>query len=64
MNGAEALSAMRELEPGTKALFMSGYAREIISGKMLIPDDAGFINKPVLPARLIEAVKNTMQSGK
>jgi len=41
---------------------MSGYAREIISGKMLVPDDAEFINKPVLPARLIEAIRKTIRS--
>ena len=62
MNGAETLAAIRELKPGTKALFMSGYAREIISGKMLMPDDAEFINKPVLPARLIEAIRNITKS--
>lgn len=60
MNGAEALAAIREINPGTKALFMSGYAREIISGKMLVPDDAAFINKPVQPARLIDAIRTAI----
>ena len=62
MNGAETLAAIRELKPGTKALFMSGYAREIISGKMLMPDDAEFINKPVLPARLIESIRKIISN--
>lgn len=57
LNGSEALEAIRAIKPDTKALFMSGYAREIISGKMVIPEDAGFINKPVLPAKLIETIK-------
>ena len=61
MDGAEALAAIREIKPGTKALFMSGYAREIISGRMLVPDDAEFISKPVLPARLIEAIRKTIR---
>jgi nitrogen-specific signal transduction histidine kinase len=63
MNGAEALRAIRELKPDTRALFMSGYAREIISGKMLIPEDARFICKPVLPARLIEAIREIIYVG-
>ena len=62
LNGAEALAAIREIKPGTKALFVSGYAREIISGKMLVPADTEFINKPVLPARLIEAIRKAMRS--
>lgn len=61
MNGAETLAAIREIKPGTKALFMSGYAREIISGRMLVPDDAEFISKPVLPARLIDAIRKTIR---
>lgn len=63
LNGAETLEAIRELKPGTKALFLSGYAREIISGKMIVPDDAEFINKPVLPARLIETIRKTVRGG-
>lgn len=62
MDGAEALAAIREIKPGTKALFMSGYAREIISGRMLVPDDAEFISKPVLPARLIDAIRKTIRA--
>ena len=61
LNGVEALVAIREIKPDTKALFMSGYAREIIGGKMLIPDDARFICKPVLPARLIEAIREIVR---
>ncbi|NTW98843.1 MAG: PAS domain-containing protein [Geobacteraceae bacterium] len=61
LNGAEALSAIREIKPGAKALFMSGYGREIISGKMLIPDDAEFVGKPVLPARLMEAIRKLIR---
>ena len=61
MNGAETLAAIRELKPATKALFMSGYAREIISGKMMIPADSEFISKPVLPGRLIDAIRKTIR---
>jgi PAS domain S-box-containing protein len=62
LNGAEALSAIRKVKPETKALFMSGYARDIISGRMLVPDDAEFISKPVLPVRLVEAIRKTIRS--
>ena len=56
LNGGQALAAIREIKPEIRALFMSGYAREIISGKMVIPEDAFFISKPALPRQLIAAV--------
>jgi PAS domain S-box-containing protein len=56
LNGAETLAAIRALKPGTKALFMSGYAHEIMGGRMLIPDDTEFIKKPVMPLHLVETI--------
>jgi hypothetical protein len=29
---------------------------------MLVPDDAEFISKPVLPVRLVEAIRKTIRS--
>ena len=61
LNGGQALAAIREIKPEIRALFMSGYAREIISGKMVIPEDAFFISKPALPRQLIAAVDQVVK---
>jgi PAS domain S-box-containing protein len=63
MDGARALALMRSHNPGVKALFMSGYAREIISGRMLLPDDVPFIGKPVMPAQLLDAIYRTLEDS-
>jgi len=64
LNGADALSRIREFKPDAKALFVSGYAREILSGRMLLPDDADLIIKPVLPEKLLDAIRRTMDRGR
>lgn len=60
LNGAETLVQLRGITPGLKALFLSGYAREIIGGKMLLPDDVEFIGKPVFPPHLLISVQNIL----
>lgn len=60
-NGAETLAHIRELKPDVKALFVSGYAQEVIGDKMLLPEGVEFINKPVHPARLIEVIKKSIR---
>jgi PAS domain S-box-containing protein len=60
MNGAETLAALQEIVPDIKALILSGYAQNLISGKMAIPENVTFLNKPVIPARLMEAIRKTM----
>jgi PAS domain S-box-containing protein len=63
LNGAETLAEIRALKPGTKALFMSGYAREIMGGRMLIPDDIEFIKKPVMPLLLVKTIGRIVRGG-
>lgn len=59
-NGAETLAGLRVIKPGQKALFISGYAREIITGKMFLPDDVELISKPVRPECLIESIRKAI----
>ncbi|MBJ6723360.1 PAS domain-containing protein [Geomesophilobacter sediminis] len=60
MNGVETLVALREIVPEVKALILSGYAQHIISGKMGIPEGVVFVDKPVVPARLLEGVTRAL----
>lgn len=49
-----------DLNQTQRLFFLSGYAREIISVKMLVPDDAEFINQPVLPTQFLEAIRKLL----
>jgi PAS domain S-box-containing protein len=62
MNGVETLVLLQKIVPDVKALFMSGYAPDLICGKMTIPENVVFLNKPVIPARLMEGIRETMEN--
>jgi len=60
MNGKEAWKAIRELSPGVKAIFVSGYAEDIFT-KDGIPDrDAAFIQKPSSPSILVRKIREVL----
>ena len=60
MNGKEAWKAIRELSPGVKAIFVSGYAEDIFT-KDGIPDrDAAFIQKPSSPSVLVRKIREVL----
>jgi len=60
MNGGETLARLREINPEVKTLVVSGYPREIISGRMVLPEDVEFMSKPVRPQLLYDAVKKLL----
>ena len=58
---AEALAQIRAIRQDVPYLFISGYARDIISGRMVLDDDAVFISKPVNPALLLETMRQVLE---
>ncbi len=60
MNGGETLARLREINPEVRTLVVSGYPREIISGRMVLPEDVEFMSKPVRPQLLYDAVKKLL----
>lgn len=46
MNGKQLRDRVKELRPGTKVLYMSGYADAIIARHGVLDDNAGFLQKP------------------
>lgn len=60
MNGREAFDEIRKLCPDMKAIFMSGYAKDIFTYDG-IPDRAAvFIQKPVTPNSLLRKVREAL----
>jgi len=58
-NGMEAYKEILKICPDMKALFMSGYGRDIIDKKMIL-EEGRLISKPVLPAELLIKVREAL----
>lgn len=59
-NGVDAYQEIAKIKPDLKAIFMSGYAAEILSGKGITESDLNFINKPVSYAALLEKLNEVL----
>ncbi len=61
MGGREFARRLREQRPGTRLLFMSGYAEYDATDKPLPPDDAPFIEKPFTMEALGNKVREVLE---
>jgi PAS domain S-box-containing protein len=59
-DGKTAYEEIKRLHPGTKALFMSGYTRDIIVRKGIPDDDFFFISKPFKPYELLQKAREIL----
>jgi PAS domain S-box-containing protein len=60
-NGREAFENMRELKPQIKALFISGYASDILHQKKIVEDGFDVISKPVSSVKLLTKVREILE---
>jgi CheY-like chemotaxis protein len=51
---------MKSWRPGLKAIFMSGYAPDVIRQRMLLEGGVTLISKPVLSYALLKTVRNLL----
>ena len=63
MTGKQAWNEISELRPNVRGCFVSGYANEIISGKLAIDFSLPFISKPVMPETLLRKVREILDGG-
>ncbi|WP_254278498.1 response regulator [Geobacter sulfurreducens] len=61
-NGQVAFEEMKRIQPAIKALFISGYTKDIIGSKGFLAEDINFIAKPVKPDQLIARVQEALKS--
>lgn len=59
-NGREALEAIRALVPGQRALFMSGYAADVLDTRGLAELDVPIVMKPFTPPALLLALRGAL----
>jgi len=60
MNGKEAHEKIREIKPDIKALFVSGYAAEIIHKNGILEEGTNFMFKPVSPEDILKNVREAI----
>jgi CheY-like chemotaxis protein len=63
-NGRAAFEEIRALRGNARAIFMSGYAADIIREKDLLDDSMVLLNKPILPQDLLERVREVLDAGR
>lgn len=62
-NGRQALEEMRALRPGLKAIVLSGYAEDLFTPEDLRSLRVAFIQKPVIPNQLLQAIRRLLDEG-
>jgi two-component system cell cycle sensor histidine kinase/response regulator CckA len=60
INGREAAQEVRRQHPGTKTLYMSGYAYQTMLGRGVLEAGSLFIQKPFTPLQLSEKVREIL----
>ena len=60
LNGRETLAALRRMKAGIPAIFISGYASDIIAQKGLADSGARLLTKPLNPGTLLRQVRSIL----
>jgi nitrogen-specific signal transduction histidine kinase/CheY-like chemotaxis protein len=59
-NGKEAYMEIRDLRPGIKALFMSGYTADVAHKKGILETGLDFVLKPISPTDFLKKVREVL----
>jgi CheY-like chemotaxis protein len=62
MSGIELANRAREIRPGLKVLYMSGYSSEMISRQGPLSAGSGLLQKPFTRAGLLNALRKSLDS--
>lgn len=63
-NGIVAYDEIKEIEPGIKVIFASGYATGTTQSKTPVSDNVVSITKPYLPTKLLEMMRSVLDKDK
>jgi signal transduction histidine kinase/CheY-like chemotaxis protein len=64
LNGKEALEAMKRIDPNVRAIFLSGYAGDVLTARGVDEVGATLIQKPIAPSDLLRAVRAALDEAK
>jgi PAS domain S-box-containing protein len=62
MLGRDVAARLRELRPGVKVLYMSGYARAVLAGSGTLEPGVTLLEKPFSESVLLEAVRDALDA--
>ena len=60
-NGKETYNEIKKIQPGIKALFMSGYTDDILSNTGILEDNLNFISKPFTQNALLQKTREVLE---
>ncbi|MDZ4164141.1 MAG: PAS domain-containing protein [Smithellaceae bacterium] len=60
LNGKEAYDAIRQIRPGIRTIFLSGYTANILRKKGIAEEDVDLMMKPVSPRELLKKVREIL----
>jgi CheY-like chemotaxis protein len=63
LSGRAVVDRLRERHPGLRALFVSGYSRDVIAQRGVIEAGIHFLPKPFTPAALLEQVRQVLDGA-
>ena len=63
MNGKEAYDEMKVWRPELKAIFVSGYAPDIVRQKLSLESGVELISKPISPHSLLKKIRTVLDEG-
>ncbi len=61
-SGKDTYDEIKKMKPGLKAIFTSGYTRDILAEKGLLEDDTNFLSKPVSMIDLARTVRKVLDA--
>ena len=64
LSGPELARRVRELRPGLRTLFLSGYTEEFVGAKGALKGVDGFLSKPFTPDALARKVRDLVDGPK
>lgn len=59
-SGKDVYDLIKQIRPDIRAVFMSGYASDIIHKKIILEESTAYITKPVLPDKLLRTVREIL----
>jgi hypothetical protein len=59
-SGKDAYEKIKKLRPDMKALFMSGYSKDVLAKEGILEEGLNFVLKPISPTELLRKIREVL----